>query len=410
MANETIVSQISQFVDNVHEGALYVAQQRFVMNRLVKQFRGKGMAARDVTQYVEGTVDTDLGELEDLTPSLFERRLLAQIKPKEIGKQYLVTDRRIDTDTEDVMADAALELGYEIGKAVEVDLLAQFAKFTGGSVGAAGATLTWTNIYEARTRLAAAGVPSPYNVVLHEWQWFDLAIVTNVAAGTVAHTMNVRNDIQSNYYLGSQGDLNFYVSPLPAKDGNDDTIGGVFNPDAIAFDLRRPFRIEPQRDASLRAWELNATMIYGAGIWRANYGVKVLSDITPAGTDITQNSGFAIYGSIDDSTLSIGQNGTFTFTVVNNGTVVSSNIAVTLTIHASHDTFVSASPSQGSYNSTTKVWSVGSLAVGASAVLSVVYQGDAASGGAVNDKATVSSASPALVAPIDSANISVTVS
>lgn len=408
MANETIVSQISQFVDNVHEGALYVAQQRFVMNRLVKQARGKGMAARDVTQYVEGTVDTDLGELEDLTPSLFERRLLAQIRPKEIGKQYLVTDRRVDTDTEDVMADAALELGYEIGKQVEVDLLAQFSKFTGGSVGAAGSALTWTNIYEARTRLAAASVPPPYNVVLHEWQWFDLAIVTNVAAGTVAHSMNIRNDIQSNYYLGSQGDLNFYVSALPAVDGNDDTIGGVFNPDAIIFDLRRPFRIEPQRDASLRAWELNATMIYGAGIWRSNYGVKVVSDVTPAGNAVTQNTGFSIYGSIDDATLSVGQDGTLTFTIVNNGTVIGTGITATLTAPAAADTFVSASPSQGSYNPTTLVWDIGSLAVGASAVLSVVYKGDSAASG--NFVLALTTATPTASGSPSSGNIAVTVS
>lgn len=409
MPNETVVPQISQFVDDIHEAALYVAQERFVMNRLVKQSRARGMAARDVTQYVEGTVDTDLGELEDLTPSLFQRQLLARIVPKEIGKQYLITDRRIETDTEDVMADAALELGYEIGKQVEVDLLACFNSFTGGSVGAAGSALTWTNIYEARTRLAAANVPPPYNVVLHEWQWFDLAIVTNVAAGTVAHSMDIRNTIQSQYYLGSQGDMNFYVSALPAVDGNDDTVGGVFNPNAIIFDLRRPFRIEPQRDASLRAWELNATMIYGAGIWRPRYGVKVISDVTPAGSAITQTSAFSIYGSINDATLTVGQQATLTFSVVNTGTVISTGVEVTLTVPAEVDTFISSSPSQGSYNSTTKKWAVGSLAVGASAVLTVVYQADATSGG-TNFVGQVTSATPATSGTPTTGNIAVAIS
>jgi hypothetical protein len=50
----------------------------------------------------------------------------------------------------------------------------------------------------------------------------------------------------------------------------------MFARQAIALDIRRPFRIEPERDASRRGIELNASMIFGAGLWRPTFGVQVL--------------------------------------------------------------------------------------------------------------------------------------
>jgi len=54
--------------------------------------------------------------------------------------------------------------------------------------------------------------------------------------------------------------------------------GAVFTRDALAFDLRRGLRIEPDRDPSARWSELNATMVYAHGVWRPTHGIPVLSD------------------------------------------------------------------------------------------------------------------------------------
>lgn len=377
MANETRLSQISQFVPEIWEGALMYAKFNFVMPSLATLFTARGWAARDVTEYKEGTIDTDLGELEDLTPKLMERVLLARLQPKEHGVQYLITDRRLETDTENVMFDAAEKIGYEMGKQMEKDLLADIANFTGGSVGTANSALTWADLYNGRARLAAAGVPGPYVVVLHEWQWLDLATAANIAALTAtaagaAAPLSVRNDIQSRYYVASMGDMNIFVSGLVPIDGNADATGGIFNRQALALDLRRGLRVEPERDASLRATELNATVVYAHGIWRPSYGVKIISDATAAGSDITTNSDLAISGFADDTTASSGQDVTLTFVVSNVGTQHATGVEVTVTVPAGA-TFVSDSESQGSYNSSTGVWSAGSIAVGQTAILRVVY-------------------------------------
>lgn len=372
MANETTYALVSQYIPVIWEAALLYARQNFVMPGLVQMYTGRGMAPRQVTEYAEGSVQENLGELEDLTPSLFERHLLSQLVPAETGKQYIITDRRIESDTESVLADAASAIGYEIGKSLEVNLLTDIASVEGGSVGTANNALTWADIFNGRARLAAAGVPGPYSVVLHEYQWLDLATDVNIA-GVGTTVLTTQPGFESRYYIGSLNDMAFYVSGLVPVDGNDDATGGIFNRQALALDMRRGLRIEPERDASLRSTELNATMIYAHGIWRPAYGVKIISDATAPGSAVTVNSSLLVVLEADDISASAGQDITFTLTIINTGTHVASDISMVFTVDADFTYLSTPTISQGVYNSTSKTWSAGSLAPGESAVLRVVY-------------------------------------
>ncbi|MFA6135633.1 MAG: hypothetical protein WC869_16615 [Phycisphaerae bacterium] len=49
--------------------------------------------------------------------------------------------------------------------------------------------------------------------------------------------------------------------------------GLMYTPQAIALDTRKAFSIEPERDASKQAWELNASMWYATGGWDASRGI-----------------------------------------------------------------------------------------------------------------------------------------
>ena len=374
MANETIVPQIASYIPVIWEAALMYVRQNFVMSGLVTTLQGRGMTPRQVTEYVEGSVQSNLGEVQDLTPTLIERDLLAQLVPSETGVQYLITDRRVETDDVAIIADAAEKIGYEIGKSVERNLLGDFANLRGGSVGSAGADLTWKNIFEARARLVTAGVPGPYNVVLHEYQWLELATANNIAATGTRPMLTVLNDIQSRYYVGTMNDMNIYTTGLLVPDGSDDVVGAIFNRSALALDMRRALRIEPERDASLRATELNASMIYAHGIWRPQWGVKLIGDAATPGSNVTVNSQLAVFITVDDASATAGQDLTFTITVVNIGTVVAASIDVVMTIDADFTFLETTQISQGSYlDATSNVWTLGSLAPGEGAVLRVKY-------------------------------------
>lgn len=74
--------------------------------------------------------------------------------------------------------------------------------------------------------------------------------------------------------------------------------------------------------------------------------------------------------SADTTTVTVGQTVTYRVTVRNAGPNTATGVAVTDPLPAGL-TFVSATPSAGSYNPVTGQWSVGTLAVGASATLTL---------------------------------------
>jgi len=83
----------------------------------------------------------------------------------------------------------------------------------------------------------------------------------------------------------------------------------------------------------------------------------------------------------------VGANVTFTITVSNAGPNTATNVAVTDQL-ASGLTFVSANPSQGSYNSVNGVWTIGSIPSGASRTLQITATVTQA--GAISNTAEVS--------------------
>lgn len=278
MANETKYSDISSLLPSIWEAALMFAQQSFFMPNLVTSFMDStSMVDRKNSKYSDGTVVTGLGETTDLTTQPMTRTALATLTPAEIGTQYILTDRRLASDDMDVAADAARILGYDVFKQVETHLLSDGTLLTGGTVSmGAGTALTWGKIYQARAILEANAVPPPYNVVLHSYQWLSLATAANIAGLSNAAPLNLRNDIQTFYKVAQVNDMNFYSTGVLTP--GTIVTGFMFNPLAMALDIRRAFRIEPQRDASLRSTELNATMIYAHGVWDATFGVQIKSD------------------------------------------------------------------------------------------------------------------------------------
>ena len=387
MANETTLALVTSLIPDIREGALMYAQYSFVAPRLVKTFTDQsGFTKRVNSIYRETGITDNLGELQDLTATEFDREALASLTPKEIGKQFVITDRRVETDLENVLGDAAIDIGYTVGKKVEIDVMNEFKNLQGGKVGATGTDASMDNIYEARAVLEANAVPGPYVVVLHSYQW--LPIFKSFVSLSNAAPLDIRNEAQRNYFITTVADMTFVVSPLVPYSSSTDEVqtatvsgtptggtfklsyrgaitaaiaynaaaatvqaalealrtigtgnvtvsgsaggpytitfvgalagvnailiqradnsltggtspdvtivqttagvgyatGAIFNRDAIALDLRRAMRIEPERDASLRSTELNTTMVYGVGQWRTEWGIQIQTKATAPNT------------------------------------------------------------------------------------------------------------------------------
>jgi hypothetical protein len=273
MAQLNTYSDISSIVNPILERSLAVARDNNVMAGLVSPFSSDGSEARKFYEYNSVTF-AEVGESDDLTSQAFTPAVLGTVTPSEWATQVFLGDQRIASDWNMAREDAASELGASMANKVDTTLCGLFNTFTGGTVGASGSLATWAYFFEAQSKLRAKFAPMPYAFVCTPAQWYSLGKAVSVGA-TVTNSPNIQNDAARNFYVGSVAGVEIYVT-ANCEESSTDAYAGMFARQAITLDIRRPFRIEPERDASRRGIELNASMIFGAGLWRPTFGVQVL--------------------------------------------------------------------------------------------------------------------------------------
>jgi hypothetical protein len=97
---------------------------------------------------------------------------------------------------------------------------------------------------------------------------------------TAAFLGDVANEALRQYFVGSFIGLQWFTNANIAVDASDDSSGAVFHRASLAFDTRTPMTMEPDRDPSLAAWELNVVTRYAVGVRRANWGYEIIHDAT----------------------------------------------------------------------------------------------------------------------------------
>jgi len=146
-----------------------------------------------------------------------------------------------------------------------------------GSIGTAGAEITVADLFKAAATLRANKVTGVINAVVHPYQAYQLkANLTNTFANP--NGGDLQNEAMRAGYVGTIAGINVYESANVAIDGDDDAKGAVFAPEALMIAMKRDFNIAPQRDESLRAFELNATAVYGVAELDDSFGIEILSD------------------------------------------------------------------------------------------------------------------------------------
>lgn len=197
----------------------------------------------------------------------------------------------IRIDVTDLLTGASLirdgaRFAEQGGKAVadkrDVDLAALLAGFS-SVVGTSGVDLTEANLLSAITTLTNADAPQPYVFVLHTQQLGD---ARSALMGTTATPQSNTSPAD----LGSLGPTNGMAFPyagypilsstnVGTMNAGADRGGALFSRgEALARVDKRPMRLEPQRDASLRAWEYNITSVYGQGELVDGWGVTIQTD------------------------------------------------------------------------------------------------------------------------------------
>jgi hypothetical protein len=283
-------ANISSIAQDIQEDAIFLERHMNLMGGLVRTYRdASGLNDRKSYQYGQASV-SQIAETDDLASQAFTPTALSTLTPYEYGAQFFITDSRIESDSpDDIRNDGALELGLAMAEKAETDLLALFGSLTGGTIGAAGTTLTWGHVAAAiaRARVSIKSQAMPLAVVLHEYQYFNLGKAASIAGSSNAITNNEKfiDPILLRWYRGTFAGADIFVTTNTSQiDASDDFKGAAFARDAIAIDWRRSPRIEPERDASRRGYELNLSAVYAKGVWRPTFGVQIIADASaPSG-------------------------------------------------------------------------------------------------------------------------------
>lgn len=279
-------SDVSSIANSVRQDAFFVVRETFALEPLITVYRDMtGGNTRIGYQYNQLSA-VAIGEADDLTSSAFTPSALETLTPAEIGKQVFITDLRAESEApENILSDAARELGLSASDKLMTDVCGDFASFTGGTVGAAGSVMTWSYLAAAiaKARNANKSTSLRLNAVIHGYQWAALAKSASIAGATVAAAPGFQEEVTRTGYVAEFMGVPIY-QVFQATDSSDDFKGGVFPRAALALDFRREIRVEAERDTSRRGLELNMSAVYAHGVWRKALGIVLYCDaLAPTG-------------------------------------------------------------------------------------------------------------------------------
>ncbi len=224
-----------------------------------------------------------MAEATDLTNTAISTGK-ATLTASEIGVMATITDMLDLSDITDIVQYAQL-LARAVAEKFATDVFALSSGFS-TSVGSTTVNLTELVTLSAVTTLTAAKVPGPYAGALHPQGWEDLVgsigstITPAGAQGTGVQQVTNMLAPRPDATLGTFFNVTWYQNPVvPTANAGADR-GGMVVAAARALGHVEKWggRVEYQRDASLRATEVVATMSYGVGEIDDASGVEVIHD------------------------------------------------------------------------------------------------------------------------------------
>ncbi len=274
----TTTAQLNGLFNEIYERALLIVREMNLMTNLVTNYSANNFYTRTFTKRPELQVTNAIEGVDYAYAQPYGKEAANSLTPSEKMIQVIITDIAMMNDPDPLMQDASQEMGYAMAEKIDTDLTSVFTSFS-KSVGTAGQPLTFSIVAAAIAQLRAAHAPGQMNIVLHPYQYHD--IFTQLGSPTVnqAFLGDLANQALKDYFVGNWLGARWFVSGNVPVDGQDDASGAVFTSQAIAFDARIAPSLRPERDESLRAYELNyvAGWAYGLGP-RPEFGVRLLSD------------------------------------------------------------------------------------------------------------------------------------
>jgi len=282
----TNTTTLNDLLPAITAEALFVASEKSLMKGLVRNYtipagQGKTITVpiypnQTAAAMTEATAPTALAISTDgvtLTVS-------------EVGLRATVSDLSIMASSSNVIADIGKLFGEAIARKMDTDMMAAFNTFSGtvGGVGeGASTTATAALLFQAIAKLRSNGYDTSNDcaIVLHPNIAFDVA--STLTSTFAAPAGQVGNSALANGLMGTLGGDPVYQSSLVnLADGS--TAGdygcGIFHRDAIALATMQDIKIESQREATLRGFDIVGSAIYATGELHDDAGIRGSFDST----------------------------------------------------------------------------------------------------------------------------------
>jgi len=281
MANETTSSTLAALYTTIQQTALFTMQEKAFMRPLIRNYNLVGQPGKAAHVGIYPSIATSnitSGEGTDasnIAITAVEKTFTAT----EIAALATLTDTARDSAADDTAASIGRVLGETLARKVDEDIAGLFAGFSTASGGGAGTELTPDDILAAIATLRNSSVTGPYVGVFHPYQTYNLRkVLSNAGASTIPSLSDAGNEVLSMGYIGRLFGVDIFESAVVTGTSAGSFVGAVMHSDALAFCLKKDLTLETQRDASLRATEIVASMTFAVGELFDAHGVKIITD------------------------------------------------------------------------------------------------------------------------------------
>lgn len=218
------------------------------------------------------------------------------ITVSEAGGQVVITDLAVRALKDPIVRRIGEGLANAYTNYIDNDVTSLFSGLDAG-FGAAGSSFTsgWLQAAQARLQAAARPVSGEITIILHPYHYRDIAAdISSTFAGawvtstgtpavdrtTGASISGLTEEVWKNYWVARLGGADVLIDPTITIDSSDDSYSAIFARDALVFVEYEEPEMEPDRDSSLRATELNYVGTQGRGEREGTWGFYFLADAT----------------------------------------------------------------------------------------------------------------------------------
>jgi len=196
----------------------------------------------------------------------------------QVGKLFTITDLATMGSQDDLVKIISEYAANALARKIETDIIALFDGFS-TSKGTTNTDLNLATFKSAITALEKASAPRPYYCVLSPQVWQDLTDAIQAASGAPTNVgIKFPDELMYTYYVSELLGIPIYISTLFDDDAKGDHKCGMFSKSALGIGWKVRAKVEIERDASLRGYQIVATATYGVTEIIDAFGVELLCD------------------------------------------------------------------------------------------------------------------------------------